>query len=41
MRSISEHQAVIAIPGGEVLAGSLPAAKMRLLLAWVEIHQDD
>ena len=36
-----EQEAVIAIPGGELLAGSLPPAKMRLVLAWMEIHQDD
>ena len=34
-------EAVIAIPEGEVLEGSLPPAKMRLVLAWIEIHQDD
>jgi len=26
---------------GEVLGGELPRGKMRLLLAWMEIHQDD
>ena len=36
-----EHEAVVAIPGGELLAGNLPPAKMRLLLAWMEIHQED
>ena len=35
------QEAVIAIPGGELLAGNLPPAKLRLLLAWIEIHQDE
>ena len=34
-------EAVVAIPSGEVLDGHLPPAKMRVLLAWVEIHQDE
>jgi hypothetical protein len=36
-----DDEAVIAIPDGELLEGSLPPAKMRLVLAWVEIHRDD
>jgi hypothetical protein len=36
-----DDKAVIAIPGGELLAGGLPPAKLRLLLAWVEIHRDE
>lgn len=36
-----EHEVVLAIPDGEVLEGSLPGNKLRLLLAWVEIHQDE
>lgn len=34
-------KAVIAIPSGELLDGALPPNKMRLLLAWIEIHQED
>ncbi len=34
-------EAVIAIPDGELLEGSLPAGKMKMVLAWVEIHRDD
>ena len=34
-------EAVIAIPEGEVLEGSLPRGKMRMVLAWVEIHADE
>ena len=36
-----DDEAVVAIPDGEVLDGCLPPAKMRLVLAWVEIHQDE
>ena len=34
-----DSEAVIAIPEGDVLDGSLPLAKLRLVVAWVEIHQ--
>lgn len=36
-----DHEAVVSIPDGETLEGSLPQAKLRLLLAWVEIHKDE
>jgi hypothetical protein len=29
-----EHEVVLAIPDGEILEGSLPGNKLRLLLAW-------
>jgi hypothetical protein len=35
------EEAVIAIPNGEVLEGSLPPGKLKMVLAWVEIHQDE
>ena len=34
-------EAVIAIPDGELLDGYLPPGKMKMVLAWVEIHRDD
>lgn len=34
-------EAVISIPEGEVLEGSLPPGKLKMALAWVEIHQDE
>ena len=34
-------EAVVAIPEGEVLEGSLPPGKMKMVLAWMEIHRDD
>jgi hypothetical protein len=32
---------VLGIPDGDLLEGNLPPGKMRLVLAWVEIHRDD
>jgi len=37
----AEYRAVMAIDTGEVLAGELPPAKLRLVLAWIEIHRDE
>jgi len=37
----AEHTATIAIKDGSVLGGSLPAAKMKLVQAWIEIHKED
>ena len=36
-----EDEAIVAIPDGEVLEGNLPKAKMKLLQAWIELHQDE
>jgi hypothetical protein len=36
-----DHEVVLSLPDGKVLEGELPPAKMRLLLAWVEIHKDE
>jgi hypothetical protein len=36
-----DSEAVVSIPDGKVLDGRLPPAKMRLLLAWIEIHKDE
>jgi hypothetical protein len=33
--------AVYSILDGELLAGSLPSNKHKLVVAWVEIHKDD
>jgi len=37
----AEYTAVIAIQSSEVLEGSLPTNKMKLVQAWLEIHRDD
>ena len=36
-----DDEAVISIPDGELLEGAVPPGKMRLVLAWVEIHRDE
>jgi len=34
-------EVVVDIQQGTVLEGELPPAKLKLVLAWVEIHRDD
>ena len=34
-------EAVVSIPDNELLEGSLPPSKMRLVTAWVEIHREE
>jgi hypothetical protein len=36
-----DDEAVYSIPDGELLAGEIPPAKARLLIAWIEIHPED
>ncbi|HMT11060.1 MAG TPA: DUF4160 domain-containing protein [Ignavibacteria bacterium] len=36
-----DEEAVISIPNGTVLEGSLKASKLKLVMAWIEIHQDE
>ena len=38
---VQEDEVVVAIPGGEILEGSIPNSKMKLLCAWIELHQDE
>jgi len=35
------REAVVAIPSGEVIEGEIPSGKLKLLAAWVEIHQEE
>ena len=35
------EKAVTSIPEGLVLEGRLRSSKLKLVLAWVEIHQDE
>ncbi len=37
----AEYDAVISIPEGEVLSGDIPNNKLKLIKAWIEIHQED
>jgi len=36
-----DYEAVVSVPGGKTLEGQLPPGKMRLLVAWIEIHKDE
>lgn len=36
-----DDEVIIAIPDGDVLEGSIPKAKMKLVEAWVELHKDE
>ena len=35
------NEAVVAIPEGEVLEGGISRNRMKLVQAWIEIHQDE
>lgn len=35
------EEAVVTIPDGSILAGGIPANKMKLVQAWIEIHHDE
>jgi len=39
--NFGEYDAVIAIDDGEIIKGKLPKNKMKLVQAWVEIHQEE
>jgi hypothetical protein len=36
-----DNEAVISIPEGKLLEGTLPKSKIKLVHAWIEIHQDE
>ena len=37
----NEHKAIFRIPDGYLLDGELPGRQMKLVLAWIELHQED
>ena len=37
----NEFKAAIEIPSGDILEGNLPVRQMKLIQAWIELHQDD
>jgi len=37
----AEESAVLAIPSGEVLKGSIRSSRLKLVQAWIEIHQEE
>ncbi len=34
-------EAVLRIPDGFLMDGNLPAGKLKLVAAWIELHQDE
>ena len=36
-----DQEAVINLPNGELLEGGIPSNKMKLVQAWIEIHQEE
>ena len=36
-----DEEAVVALETGEILEGSIPKNKMKLVAAWMEIHKDE
>jgi hypothetical protein len=36
-----DDEAVISIPEGELLEGEIRRSKLKLIQAWIEIHQDE
>ena len=36
-----DDEVIVSIPDGDVLDGSIPASKMKLLQAWIELHKDE
>ena len=37
----AEYKAVIEIPHSKMLAGDFPKDKLKLVIAWMEIHKDE
>ena len=36
-----EYSSTVSIPDGELISGEIPAKKLRLVQAWVELHADE
>lgn len=36
-----DQEAVLSIPEGEVLEGTIKSSKLKLVQAWIEIHKED
>jgi hypothetical protein len=37
----ADFKAVVLIPSGNLLAGNFPPDKIKLVVAWIEIHKDE
>lgn len=35
------EEAIFSIPNGEILEGDIKSSKKKLIIAWIEIHQDE
>ena len=35
------YSVVLSIPDGDILAGDFPPKKLKIVVAWLEIHQED
>ena len=35
------YSVVLSIPDGDILAGDFPSKKLKIVRAWLEIHQED
>ena len=35
------EEAVVSIPAGEIIEGTLPPKKLRMLQAWIVIHEEE
>jgi len=36
-----DDEVIVTVPDGDILDGSIPKAKMKLLQAWIELHKDE
>lgn len=36
-----DDEVIVAISDGQILGGSIPISKMKLLQAWIELHRDE
>lgn len=36
-----QFEAIFKIPDGDLLDGNLPSGKIKLILAWIELHKDE
>jgi hypothetical protein len=37
----ADEEAVVSIPDGNIIGGTIRTAKLKLVQAWIEIHQDE
>lgn len=35
------NEVVVSIPEGDIIEGSIPNTKMKLVQAWIELHKDE